>query len=276
MKNTVARLATVTALMVLTCIMAGCGSAQTPAVAPMFERGIWMIAEYEGYYMGENSGSLLDWKFTYNERGQVEESRLTGRYSIVWGGHSDYTWSEDGLSFQNMYLDYGGSHHVKSEEIEKTGTYRVEYDDLSARFELTDGSLRCTLDYREDGTLERKVVYGGDSEGSEETFEYNEHGDLVHYVRAGREERVYDIRYDGDVPVSATVDTTFTRENDGKTETTAFTYDLALKVDEEGNIVSAKREGWFPSTFSWVYVEHPDPLARLLAEQQLGSALELL
>ena len=118
--------------------------------------------------------------------------------------------------------------------------------------------------------------YGGDSEGSEETFEYNEHGDLVHYVRAGREERVYDIRYDGDVPVSATVDTTFTHENDGKTETTEFTYDLALKVDEEGNIISAKREGWFPSTFSWVYVEHPDPLARLLAQQQLGSALELL
>ena len=264
--------------------------------------GTWALSTFEGK-SAPYSYASSEYKFDYNERGQIVESRKsTNAANIVSGRRLKCTWAEDGLSYKCSYTLTGGNVGEKSDSGTSEATFQVEYKEHSASYaahgerilnfwESGDSSVRYSLEYRTDGTIKHKEVEGRESEGNLEVFDYDDHGNLVRYeLTSSKEEkpltiRTYDITYENDVPKSVTVTAAYPAADDEKADNTGSedadatgprVYELGLHADDKGNIVSVDYDGRKMATMSWVYLENPDSLSRLRAQAEAASALELL
>ncbi|MBR3158171.1 MAG: hypothetical protein IKF14_03605 [Atopobiaceae bacterium] len=272
---------------------------ETDEEPSIFERGTWALSSFKGRQAPYHYG-FCNYRYEYNERGQIVESReSTNAVNIVSGQTLYCTWSDDGLSYECSYTLTMGNFGENSDSGTHEATFQPEYDGLSATYtargeqipriwESGDRTVRYALEYRDDGTIRRKEVEGRDFADTLEVYDYDERGNLVHYERtksgedAPSEIRTYDIAYEGDVPKSVTVTKTFPSDDEDATDTeedaaaTTHTYELMLNTDTEGNVVSAECDGRKMASMSWAYLESPDPLSRLRIQANAASALELL
>lgn len=279
-------------------VCAACGAKHDEP--PVFERGAWALSSFDGMQAPYHYGTW-NYDFDYNERGQIVESRkFSDAVNIVNGQSMTCTWSDDGLSYECSYTLISGNFGEISRSGTSKATFQAEYDELSATYtahgdrlphpwKRDGGTVSYALEYRADGTLKHKEVKGYMSADSQEVYDYDEHGNLVHYERfesgedAPSEIRTYDISYEEGVPKGASVTKTFPASNDDSTSDTkesqgerSYTYDLVLHTDDKGNIVSADCDGKEMATMSWTYIEKPDSLSRLRIQGEVANAFELL
>lgn len=297
-------LASLVVVMLALCVACGAKPDATSDAKPdeksVFERGTWALSTYKGR-QAPYTYARYDYKFDYNERGQIVESRTSSdAVNIVNGQYLSCTWSDDGLSYECSYTLAMGNFGENSDSGTSKATFEVEYDELSATYtahgeripriwDSGDSTVRYTLEYRADGTIKHKEIEGRESSGSLEVFDYDEHGNTVRYERtlsgedAPWEIRTYDIAYEDDVPKSAIVTVTFPSKDvegeagseEGETEDPR-TYEIVLDTDDDGNVVSVEGDGWRLATMSWVYIENPDPLSRLRIHAEAASPFDLL
>lgn len=293
-------LAGLVVVMLVLCVACGAKPDAEPDEQSFFARGTWALSTYEGK-QAPYSYAICDYKFDYNERGQIVGSRKSiNAVNIVDGENLSCTWSDDGLSYECSYTLTMGNFGENSDSGTSKATFQVDYDELSATYTARgerilpfwrseDTTVRYALEYRPDGTLKHKEVGGRESAGSLEAYDYDKHGNLVRYERtesgedAPREIRTYELVYEDDVPKAATVTVTHPSDDAGEAAdaeedpaANSRTHELVLHTGDDGNIVSAESDGWTIATMSWVYIENPDPLSRLRIQAEAASALDLL
>ncbi len=285
MGTTAKRLLVAVAFMLLVSLPAMFSApAQAIETKSPYERSVWAVTDCDGSYKASSDTSTFHWNFDYNKQGQVTESYMSTQYfgNVVGSYRYDRTWSADGLSYQDTVESFSGHNGEVHNTASGGGTYKVDYQGLEAAFKAPGDHARFTLKYREDGTLERKVVKGADSANSVETYEYNDRGELVRYELESNdedlwnEEGTYDISYEGDVPTSVVVSWSYSANSENVSAPEPETYELALITDDDGNVIEAQRDGMTVASFEWTQVKHPDPLARLVIQGQLASVFEVL